>query len=287
MVRPSGRWESYVPHSAAQHVADLADRAARSQRLAHGGQQVLVGLGDPPHLVERAAASSAFRSARTRAVRSRCCCSIAGSSRWSSTGSPSSSANRLTPTITRSPLLDLLLPAERRLLDLALHEALLDGGDGAAELVDTRDQLLAPVLELVGERLEEECATERIGRVGRARLVHQHLLRAQRERGGVLGREGERLVEAVRVQRLRAAADGGERLHRDADDVRLGLLRGERRAPCLRVEAQRLRARVCRAEAVAHDSRPQPPCRAELRDLLEEVVVGVEEEGQPLAERVG
>ena len=76
------------------------------------------------------------------------------------------------------------------------------------------------------------------------------------------------------------------RLHRDADDVVVGLLRGQRAARRLRVEAQLLRARVGRAEPLFHDPRPQPPRRAELRDLLEEVVVGVEEERQPLAERI-
>ena len=76
------------------------------------------------------------------------------------------------------------------------------------------------------------------------------------------------------------------RLQRDADDVVVGLLRGQRAAGGLRVEAQLLRARVGRVEPVAHDARPQPPRRAELRDLLEEVVVRVEEERQPLAELV-
>ena len=37
--------------------------------------------------------------------------------------------------------LDLLVPAEGGVLDLALDEALLDRGDGAAELVDPLDQL--------------------------------------------------------------------------------------------------------------------------------------------------
>ena len=38
----------------AQHAADLADRAAGAQRLAHRGQEVRVGRGDAAHLVERA-----------------------------------------------------------------------------------------------------------------------------------------------------------------------------------------------------------------------------------------
>ena len=46
------------------------------------------------------------------------------------------------------------------------------------------------------------------------------------------------------------------------------------------------RPRVRRAEAVAHDARPQAPRRAQLRDLLEKVVVQVEEEGETRAKLV-
>ncbi len=53
------------------------------------------------------------------------------------------------------------------------------------------------------------------------------------------------------------------------------------------MEAKRGRPRVRRPEALAHDLRPQPSCGPELRHLLEEVVVRVEEEGEPLSERVG
>ena len=112
------------------------------------------------------------------------------------------------------------------------------------------------------------------------------LLRPQRDARRLLGRQRQRFVAAVAVQRLRAAEHRRQRLQRDADDVVVGLLRGQRAAGRLRVEPQLLRARVGRAEAVAHDPRPQPPRRAELRDLLEEVVVRVEEERQPLAEAV-
>ena len=101
-----------------------------------------------------------------------------------------------------------------------------------------------------------------------------------------LRRERERLVEAVRVDRLRAAGDRRERLDRDAHDVVLRLLRRQRRTARLRVEAKCQRLRVRRAETVSHDPRPQPPRGTKLRDLLEEVVVRVEEEGEPLAEVV-
>ena len=99
------------------------------------------------------------------------------------------------------------------------------------------------------------------------------------------GRQRQRLVAPVGVQRLRSAEHRRERLHRDADDVVVGLLRGERAAGRLGVEAQLQRARIGGAEALAHEPRPQPAGGAELGDLFEEVVVRVEEERQPLAKR--
>ena len=86
------------------------------------------------------------------------------------------------------------------------------------------DQLPPAPLDLVGERLDQVGAGERVDRVGDARLVRDHLLRAQRDPRRALGRQRERLVEPVGVQRLGAAADGGEALERDPDDVDLGLL---------------------------------------------------------------
>ena len=96
----------------------------------------------------------------------------------------------------------------------------------------------------------------------------EHLLRSKRDPRSVLGRKRERLVERVRVQRLRAAADGRERLHGHADDVELGLLRRERGAARLRVEAERERLRIGRPETVPHDARPQSTRGTELRHLL-------------------
>ena len=52
-----------------------------------------------------------------------------------------------------------------------------------------------------------------------ARLEGDDLLGAQGELRGVLGREPDRLVEAVRVQALGATEDGGKGLQGHADDV--------------------------------------------------------------------
>ena len=94
----------------------------------------------------------------------------------------------------------------------------------------------------------------------------------------VFGGQPQRLVARVGVQRLRAAQHRRQRLQRHAHDVVLRLLRRQRRAAGLRVEAQLQRIRVLRAKAIAHEARPQPPRRAELGDFFEEVVVRVEEE---------
>ena len=138
----------------------------------------------------------------------------------------------------------------------------------------------------VGQPLDVLRAAERVGDGRDTGLVQQHLLRAQRERRRALGRQRERLVVAVRVQRLAAARRRGERLQRDAHDVVQRALGGQRRAAGLGVEAQRERALVARAEALAHERGPDPACRAELRDLREDVVVGVEEERETRREDV-
>ena len=251
------------------------------------GEEVRVRLGGAPTSASALVAASASRSARTRAVRSVWRRSPSGSTCRSSTRSVSLLREAVDADDHTLVGLDLGLMAERRGLDLRLDESLLDRGDGASEVVDPLDQLSRLLLELVRQGLDEVGAAERVGRVRAARLVREDLLRPERDPRGALARQRERLVERVRVDRLRAAAHRRERLDRHAHDVVLGLLGGERRAAGLRVEAKRGRPRVRRPEALAHDLRPQPSCRPELRHLLEEVVVRVEEEGEPLSEGVG
>ena len=156
-----------------------------------------------------------------------------------------------------------LLVAPGRLVDLAGDE--LDGLDRAAELVDLGDQLARAGLEFVGQRLDVVRAGERVDGVGGARLVGDDLLGAQRDLRRALAGQRQRLVEAVGVQRLRAAAHRGEALQGDAHDVVLGLLGGQRDAAGLRVEAQPQRTLVLSAEALAHDRRPHPPRRGTSR----------------------
>ena len=128
-----------------------------------------------------------------------------------------------------------LLVAPCGLLDLGPDER--DALDRAAHLVDAVDQRLRRLLDLVGERLDEVGAGERIDGVGRSRLVGEDLLGAKRDARGGFARQRERLVEAVRMQRLGAAAHRREALQRHAHDVVVRLLGGERDAARLGVEA--------------------------------------------------
>ena len=102
----------------------------------------------------------------------------------------------------------------------------------------------------------------------------------------MLGRQGEGLVEGVRVEGLAASHDSRESLEGGSDDVHLGLLRRQRDAGGLRMEAHQPGARVLGPVTVAKLARPDPAGGAVLRDLLEEVDVGVEEEGEARSEVV-
>ena len=94
-----------------------------------------------------------------------------------------------------------------------------------------------------------------IGGVGHAGFIGDDLLRAQRQPRGFLGGQAERLVARIGVQRLRAAQHRRQRLQRSADHIHVRLLRGQRGAGGLRVEAQHHGAGISGAEAVAHEVR--------------------------------
>ena len=112
-------------------------------------------------------------------------------------------------------------------------------------------------LEVVGQPLDGVGAADRIHGVGDSRLTRDDLLRPERDTRRLLGRQRQRLVAAVAVQRLRAAEHRRQRLDGDADDVVVGLLSRERAAGRLRVKAQLLGARVGGAEALAHQIAPR------------------------------
>src|SRR2546426_11594041 len=70
-------------------------------------------------------------------------------------------------------------------------------------------------------------------------LFRSDLLGTKGHGHGLFGRQRPRFIIRVRVERLRAAEDGGERLDGDARDVVERLLRGRRDPGGLGVGAQR------------------------------------------------
>src|SRR3954454_3163898 len=164
---------------AAQDAADLADRAPGAERLPHRHEHVLGAarrLGDARE--RRAGGLAIARRAHFRRARELAPLGLRVDHLQLDWLLGLRTVLVDADDHARAGL-DLLLPLERRVLDLRLDEALLDRRHGAAELVDPLDQLRRLLLEFVGERLDVVRAAERIGRLRRARLVLQDLLRAQ------------------------------------------------------------------------------------------------------------
>ena len=135
--------------------------------------------------------------------------------------------------------LDASLGPVGRLVDLVLVEAGLDRRDGTPHRIDLLDDLDRQPFEFIGEVLDRVGAGQRVDEVGDARLVGDDLLGPQRQRGGLRRRQAERLVVAVRVERLGAAQHRGQRLQGDPANVDQRLLRLQRDAGGLRVEPER------------------------------------------------
>ncbi len=215
----------------------------------------------------RARAAAASRRSRTSRTRSTWSVSTPPEISRISIGCSPASTKSVTPTLTRSPRSNRScsrnadsaiacwktprsMPGE----DPFEHRAL-------AHREDARELGLGELLHPVGERLEEVRATQGVDHVGDARLVRDDLLGPERELGGLLGRQRQDLVERVRVQRLGAAQDGGQRLDRRPHDVVHRLLRGERDPRRLRVEPQPHRGLVLRAVALLAATAPRSGAR--------------------------
>ena len=151
------------------------------------------------------------------------------------------------------------LGAGRRLLDAHLGDALLDRLGHAAGLLGLEDVRPGPLGEVVGEPLDVVGAGPRVDDAGGAALLLQQQLGVAGDPGREVGRQRDRLVEGVGVQRLGVPLGRGHRLDAGAADVVEDVLRGERPAAGLAVRAQRSAtwgsAGRTRAPAVAHSAR--------------------------------
>src|SRR5690606_29170744 len=99
--------------------------------------------------------------------------------------------------------------------------------------------------------------------------------------GGVLRREAVDLIQRVGVEGLGPPEDRGQGLVGRPDQVDLRLLGGEGAAGCLGVETEPPGAGVLGPITRPHGPGPDSAGRPELGDVLEEVQVAVEEEGEP------
>src|SRR3990170_8093714 len=137
-----------------KHVAHLAHGAACTECLAYGGKEVRVALGHALHLCESlggtcriACGADCSRPLALAALDLRIDVQQLDVLRRV-LGEP------VHPDDDALSRLDLRLVAKRGRLDLPLHEPLLDGRYGSAQVVDSPDQLSGALLELRGECLD-------------------------------------------------------------------------------------------------------------------------------------
>ena len=171
-----------------------------------------------PAAPARSASSAARQRASSRPPRTSArrliCASRTAVVSMSSSSTGSSRAGRYSV----DPDHDVLAPIPARLttgggrLDPRLGHAGLDRPGHAAERLDLVDQLLGRARQARGQLLEVVAAAERVDHVADAGLLGEDQLGVAGDPGGEVGRQRQRLVEGVGVQRLRAAEHCGERL---------------------------------------------------------------------------
>ena len=152
----------------------------------------------------------------------------------------------------------------RRFLDTQLRHTGFDRLGHAPQRFDLVEDLLRFFNQRCGQRLDVVGTGERVDHVADAGLLLDHQLGVAGDARRMIGRQGDRFVEGVGVQRLGAAEDRGHRFDGSPDDVVVGVLLGEAPPRGLAVSAQH--------------QRPEIACGAQFRGLHEEVHADGEEE---------
>ena len=154
----------------------------------------------------------------------------------------------LTPTMVCAPESMRAWRARGGLLDAHLGNAGRDRLGHAAQLLDLGDVRLRLARQLVGQPLDVVAAAPGIDDAAGAGLLLEEELRVAGDARREVGRQRDRFVERVGVQRLRAAVRRRHRLDAGARDVVEDVLRRQAPAAGLAVRAQRQRLRVLRLE---------------------------------------
>ena len=180
---------------------------------------------------------------------------------------------------------DTRLTLCRGFLDPELRHA---GGHGlghAAHLLDLLDQLPGRLGQIGGQLLDVIRPRQRIDDIGDAGLFLQDQLGVAGDAGGMLGRQADRLIERIGVQRLGAAQHRRKRFVGRAHNIVVGVLFGQAHAGGLAMGAQHRRLGVLRFELL-HHPRPEQTRGAQLGGLHEEVHADGEKERQTRREAV-
>src|SRR5579883_3378397 len=88
------------------------------------------------------------------------------------------------------------------------------------------------------------------------------------------------------MQRLRSTENGGQGLNRNPNDIVVRLLCRQRAAGSLRMKSQDRGLRISAMESLRHHFVPDLSRGAIFRNLLEQIVMGIEEERKPRREIV-
>ena len=137
-----------------------------------------------------------------------------------------------------------------------MDPACFDGWDCPAHRIDIGDDQLRLCFEFVGQCFDEVRTCQWVGATRDTAFVGDDLLRAQRQRGCLFGRQPDRLVVTVGMQALSATEHRSQPLHGGADHVVEWLLSHQARPSRLRVEAQHQALFFLCAEPFFHDGRP-------------------------------
>ena len=126
--------------------------------------------------------------------------------------------------------IDARLRPRSSLLDTELRDPLFDRRRHAAQAFDLLDMAERLGREVVGEFFHEGRAAPGVDQPGRAGFALEDELGVAGDPRRMVGRQRQRLVEGVGVQRLRVALRRGHRLDHRAHDVVVGVLRRQRPA---------------------------------------------------------
>ena len=137
-----------------------------------------------------------------------------------------------------SPAVDPRLGAGGGLLDTGLGHTGLDRFGHAAQFLNLADMVPGAGRQLLGQTLDIIAAAPGVDDLGGAALLLQDQLRVAGDAGREVGRQRQRLVQSVGVQRLGMALCRGHRLNASAGDVVEHILGGQRPARGLTMGAQ-------------------------------------------------